>query len=194
MEVPMSSWRNLWMRFSKRLMGRLRSWSPHAGSRIHVPLMPSESPICRPSSIFPQCGAPDLVLWMRWEEMSLLGSVLQAGKLGTHSSTLLLACRRNQGPRRAFLDLSYAALGGGCEWQTVSLSGTLMHLNFFLLQWSHGTSLETWTPTNALTTVGICLIKFPRSPHTVAKRSYRWLTSHCRVHSKEWSLCLLPNA
>lgn len=88
-------------------------------SRIHVPLVPAECPICLSPSSFPsrRSAAQDSVLWMEWRRRRPLGKhPALLGRPGTDSHALTLPCRRNHRRRGSLLALSCAALEEGVIW------------------------------------------------------------------------------
>lgn len=78
---PWSSWQDLWARCPQRLVGRLLGGVCNMVSRICVPLMPSESPICCSLNLFPPPPQTQYSGWDR-REMSLFGIIPTAGETG----------------------------------------------------------------------------------------------------------------
>ena len=69
---------DLWANCLQQLMGRLLSGVHDTVSRIHVPLTPSESPICHSPSLFPSPVRQLMTQYSGWDkrEMGLFGIVL----------------------------------------------------------------------------------------------------------------------
>lgn len=108
-------------------------------SRIHIPLVPSESSTC---SFFPRVTHPITqhisVFWMRQEGSEFLWQrPASLGQVSSHFQAHTFPSRRNQGLKRCLLALSCAAVGkaDACRLKLFFHSSQIS-----LLQWYAGTS------------------------------------------------------